>query len=146
MLDSNPDAAAWACFLIAVLDLPSPRLGGEGSTRDVGIKGGDQMTAAPESVVKPHVTTHLGGTIHSKAVKTRLRLGTSQTHSFSTISQALGQEQGLPVLWTQWFCPADIHSSKAGVQETRHLREKVREPWGFKTKWLRPSRGSRKAS
>ena len=104
------------------------------------------MTAASESAVKPHITTHLEGAFHSRAVKTRLRLNISWTHSFSTISQALGQEQGLPGLWTQWFCPEDIHSSKAGVQETRHLREKVREPWGFKTKWLRPSKCSRKAS
>ena len=104
------------------------------------------MTAASESAVKPHITTHLEGAFHSRAVKTRLRLNISWTLSFSTISQALGQEQGLPGLWTQRFCPEDIHSSKAGVQETRHLREKVREPWGFKTKWLRPSKCSRKAS
>lgn len=46
------------------------------------------MTARPESAVKPHITTHLEGTIHSKAVKTRLRSSISQTHSFSTISRA----------------------------------------------------------
>lgn len=39
------------------------------------------MTAAPENAVKPHLTTHLEGTIHSKAVKTRLRSSISQTHS-----------------------------------------------------------------
>lgn len=96
--------------------------------------------------LKPHITTRLEGAFHSRAVKTRLRLNISWTHSFSTISQALGQEQSLPGLWTQWFFPEDIHSSKAGAQETRHLRGKVREPWGFKTKWLRPSKGSSKAS